>query len=95
MPPGRAPAPLGLASPTSALFEREVGDGLSTGPCLSATRWAGPSRLSGDGPGVNPFPPREGVLAGSRFCRRPSAARLSHWAGPVAIMRHVHALGKP
>ena len=49
MPPGRAPAPLGLASPASALFEREVGDGLSTGPRSPATRWAGRVRLSGNG----------------------------------------------
>ena len=41
--------PLGLASPASALFEREVGDGLSTGPRSSATRWAGPACLSGYG----------------------------------------------
>ena len=58
---------LGLASPASALFEREVGDGLSTGPHSPATRWAGPARLSGDGPGVNPFPLVKAYLREAAF----------------------------
>ena len=62
--------PLGLATPAFALFGWEVGDGLSTRPRSSATRWAGPARLSGNG------------FAGSAFDVTLSPVRLCCWASP-------------
>ena len=86
MPPGRAPAPLGLASSISRQAAPEVeGNGLSTGARALATQRLGPARLSGNGFGRIRLPCAKAHPRKAAFDVAPIAHAAEQLGRPTAI----------